>query len=90
MELKTPPQTKASKLLRDAPPRDPLLVGLIGCGRLGTQLANCLLTYADVQSSELLISTRRPELLSKYIYFKLWQIFGENRGVVLSVCVAVV
>ncbi|PIK59987.1 putative NADP-dependent oxidoreductase domain-containing protein 1 [Apostichopus japonicus] len=64
LELKTPPQTKASKLLRDAPPRDPLLVGLIGCGRLGTQLANCLLTYADVQSSELLISTRRPELLN--------------------------
>ncbi|KAJ8045551.1 NADP-dependent oxidoreductase domain-containing protein 1 [Holothuria leucospilota] len=64
LELKNPPQTKASKLLRDAPPRDPLYVGLIGCGRLGFHLANCLLTYADVLPSELLISTRRPELLT--------------------------
>ncbi|XP_013415154.1 NADP-dependent oxidoreductase domain-containing protein 1-like isoform X2 [Lingula anatina] len=57
------PKLKKSKLLQEATPRDPLLVGIIGCGKLGSQLANCLLTYADVRPEELKISSRRPETL---------------------------
>ncbi|XP_072031750.1 NADP-dependent oxidoreductase domain-containing protein 1-like [Amphiura filiformis] len=64
LELKSPQQSKTSKFLQDAPPRDPINVGIIGCGRMGLHLANCLLTYADVQPQELHISTRRPELLT--------------------------
>ncbi|XP_038073515.1 NADP-dependent oxidoreductase domain-containing protein 1-like [Patiria miniata] len=63
LELRSPQQSKTSKFLQDAPPRDPLLVGIIGCGRIGLHLANALLTYADVQPKELFVSTRRPETL---------------------------
>ncbi|XP_022108684.1 NADP-dependent oxidoreductase domain-containing protein 1-like [Acanthaster planci] len=63
LELRSPQQSKTSKFLQDAPPRDPLLVGIIGCGRIGLHLANTLLTYADVQPKELFVSTRRPETL---------------------------
>ena len=37
--------------------------GIIGCGRLGAQIARDMLTFAEVTPSELLISTRRPMLL---------------------------
>lgn len=36
---------QASKLLQEAPKRDPILVGIIGCGRVGKQLANTLMKY---------------------------------------------
>ncbi|XP_071786195.1 NADP-dependent oxidoreductase domain-containing protein 1-like [Asterias amurensis] len=65
LELRSPKKSKTSKFLQDAPPRDPLLVGIIGCGRMGLHLANALLTYADVQPKELVVSTRRPETLGK-------------------------
>ncbi|KAK3701858.1 hypothetical protein QZH41_019585 [Actinostola sp. cb2023] len=64
IEKRSPAKKKSSKLLQEAPKRDPLLVGVIGCGRVGKQLANTLLKYSDVQPEELLISTRRPETLS--------------------------
>ncbi|CAH1790765.1 unnamed protein product, partial [Owenia fusiformis] len=61
-ELRHPKQKRA-KLLQETIPRDPILVGIIGCGRLGTHLAQMLLTYGEVQPQELKISTRRPETL---------------------------
>ncbi|XP_031559285.1 NADP-dependent oxidoreductase domain-containing protein 1-like [Actinia tenebrosa] len=61
---KRSPTKKKSKLLQEAPKRDPLLVGIIGCGRLGKQLTNTLLKYSDVHPEEIFISTRRPETLS--------------------------
>ena len=42
--------------------------GIIGCGRLGSHLAHCLLTLAEVRPCFLKISTRRPETLSKFTY----------------------
>ncbi|CAH3161459.1 unnamed protein product [Porites evermanni] len=64
VEIKFPVKKRSSKLLQEAPKRDPLLVGIIGCGRLGKQLANTLLTFSDVHPEELFLSTRRPETLS--------------------------
>ena len=51
--------------MADASLRNPLLIGIIGCGRLGSHLANCLLTFGEVNPEEIKISTRRPETLSK-------------------------
>ena len=61
------PQKKAAKILQDSDSRDPLKVGILGCGRVGSQLAHCLLTYAGVAPKNLKISTRRPETLGIYI-----------------------
>lgn len=36
-----------------------------GAGRMGRQLAHSLLEFGDVEPSELRISTRQPEILSK-------------------------
>ena len=63
---KTTKQRRAIQLLTaDNLPKDPLQVGLIGCGRLGTHIANSLLSFGDVHSADLHISTRRPETLSR-------------------------
>lgn len=66
MEIRFPVKKRSSKLLQEAPKRDPLLVGIIGCGRLGKQLANTLLKFSDVHPEELFLSTRRPETLSSF------------------------
>ena len=52
--------------------RNPLLIGIIGCGRLGSHLANCLLTFGEVNPEEMKISTRRPETLSRLAYVCLF------------------
>lgn len=41
-------------------------VGILGCGRLGSQLAHCLLTYGGVRPKDLKVSTRRPETLGTF------------------------
>ncbi|KAK2551770.1 NADP-dependent oxidoreductase domain-containing protein 1 [Acropora cervicornis] len=66
IEAKFPIKQKSSKLLQEIPKRDPVLVGIIGCGRLGKQLANTLLKFSDVQPEELFLSSRRPETLSSF------------------------
>jgi hypothetical protein len=43
-----------------------LLVGIIGAGRLGRQLAQALIGYGDVEPQELFISTRQPDILSDF------------------------
>ena len=45
--------------------KEPLLVGIIGAGRLGSQLAKMILEYVKLPAQELNISTRRPETMSK-------------------------
>jgi hypothetical protein len=37
---------------------------LQGCGKLGRQLATCLLDFAEVYPNELQLSTRQPDTLS--------------------------
>ena len=63
-QLKHPGGRKVGRLMADASLRNPLLIGIIGCGRLGSHLANCLLTFGEVNPEEIKISTRRPETLS--------------------------
>ena len=69
MQLKNPKVRRATRLIQDDPTRDYLHVGIIGCGRLGSHLAHCLLSFAEVNPENLFISTRRPETLSKIIKF---------------------
>ena len=45
-----------------------LKIGIIGCGKLGRQLAVSLLEFSKVQPNELQISTRQPENLSKSVH----------------------
>lgn len=63
VQLHEPDKQRASRFIQETTPKDPLLVGLIGCGRLGSHLAHCLLSFAEVNPTELKISTRRPETL---------------------------
>lgn len=65
IQLRNPKATKSSKFLQDSQKKNPVLVGILGCGRLGTHLANTLLTYADVAPCDLRVSTRRPETLGE-------------------------
>ncbi|KAK3094039.1 hypothetical protein FSP39_023312 [Pinctada imbricata] len=71
------PQKKAAKILSDNESRDPLKIGLLGCGRLGSQLAHCLLTYGGIHPKHLKISTRRPETL-EYLQNKGVDCFHDN------------
>ncbi|KAJ8309313.1 hypothetical protein KUTeg_014187 [Tegillarca granosa] len=71
------PQKRTAKILQDQEPRDPLKVGIIGCGRLGSQLAHCLLTYGNVGPKDMKISTRRPETL-EYLQNKGTDCFYDN------------
>ena len=64
-QLHNPDKRRASRLLQDVSARDPLLVGIIGCGRLGSHLAHCLLSFAEVNPEDIKIATRRPETLSR-------------------------
>ncbi|KAK2169669.1 hypothetical protein LSH36_8g13001 [Paralvinella palmiformis] len=63
VHLKNPKVRRASRLVQDDPTRDCINIGIIGCGRLGSHLAHCFLTFAEVSSECLFISTRRPETL---------------------------
>ncbi|XP_022333504.2 NADP-dependent oxidoreductase domain-containing protein 1-like [Crassostrea virginica] len=71
------PQKMTAKILQDKDARDPLKVGIIGCGRLGSQLAHCLLTYGRVKPKDLRVSTRRPETL-EYLQNKGVDCFHDN------------
>ncbi|XP_061172106.1 NADP-dependent oxidoreductase domain-containing protein 1-like [Saccostrea echinata] len=71
------PQKMTAKILQDKDSRDPLKVGIIGCGRLGSQLAHCLLTYGRVNPKDLKVSTRRPETL-EYLQNKGVDCFHDN------------
>lgn len=63
---RTSKQRRAIQLLTaDTLPKDPIKIGIIGCGRLGTHLAKSLLAFSDISPSELYISTRRPEAVGK-------------------------
>ena len=62
------PQKRSTRILQDQGPRDPLKVGIIGCGRLGSQLAHSLITYGGINAKDIKISTRRPETLGNLRY----------------------
>lgn len=63
---KTTKQRRAIQLMTaDSLPKDPLIIGIIGCGRLGTHIAQTLLTFGEVNEADLIVSTRRIETLGK-------------------------
>ena len=64
--LKNPKMRKSNRLLQESSDKDPVLIGIIGCGRLGTHLAHSLLTFGMVNTEDIKISTRRPETLCRY------------------------
>ncbi|RDD44387.1 NADP-dependent oxidoreductase domain-containing protein 1 [Trichoplax sp. H2] len=80
----------SSRILNTSIQRDPVKVGIIGCGRLGRQLATSLLAFAGVRPEELFISTRRPELLQDLAQRGVWCSFDNqclcNKVNVLFIC----
>jgi len=65
------PNKRSKRILNDPSLRDPLKVGILGCGRLGSQLTHCLITFGNIDPEDIKISTRRPETLGKTFFFKL-------------------
>jgi hypothetical protein len=61
-QLQFPEATMASRMFQEAT-KEPTLVGIIGCGRMGSHIAHCLLTFGEFTPEEIKISTRRPETL---------------------------
>jgi hypothetical protein len=59
---------KNSLLMSEMNQTQGLKIGIIGCGKLGRQLAVSLLEFSKVQPNELQISTRQPENLSKSVH----------------------
>ena len=66
-QLKNPENRRASRLISEGVSRNAIRIGIIGGGRLGSHLANTLISFSDAEPSNIKISTRRPETLSKYI-----------------------
>ena len=62
--MRNPINKKTVKFLKQAIPRNPIKIGIIGCGRLGKQILSCLVSFCDLKNDEIIVSTRRPELLS--------------------------
>ena len=63
------PQKRSTRILQDQSSRDPLKIGILGCGRLGSQLAHSFITYGNINPKDIKISTRRPETLGNALYF---------------------
>ena len=61
------PQKRSNRILQDQSLKDPLKIGILGCGRLGSQLAQCFISYGNVNPKDLKVSTRRPETLGKLL-----------------------
>jgi hypothetical protein len=56
-------QSKQAKLLQESLSRDPTLIGIIGCGRLGRQLVESFLAFGRCLPQDIFVSTRRPEAI---------------------------
>ncbi|KAI0222767.1 NADP-dependent oxidoreductase domain-containing protein 1 [Lamellibrachia satsuma] len=64
-QLHNPVPMRASRrLLEEVTPRDAVHISVIGCGRMGSHLMHSLLTFGEVNPSEVIVSTRRPEMLT--------------------------
>ncbi|GFR96932.1 NADP-dependent oxidoreductase domain-containing protein 1-like [Elysia marginata] len=83
-----PGKQRSTNILQDESERDTLIVGIIGCGRLGSQIAHCLLTYGQLHPSKLHISTRRPETL-EYLQHKGVECYFNNERLVSTAHVVI-
>ena len=61
------PLKRSTRILQDPSLRDPLKIGILGCGRLGSQLAYSFMTFGNVLPEDIKVSTRRPETLGTVI-----------------------
>lgn len=82
--LKNPENKRTTKIFQDEAEMDSLMVGIIGCGRLGSQIAHCLLTYGRLHPSKLHISTRRPETLGEFSFYH--SMVNWNFGKFIFIC----
>ncbi|XP_050407233.1 NADP-dependent oxidoreductase domain-containing protein 1 [Patella vulgata] len=64
--------------------KDSVKVGILGGGRLGSQIAHCLITFGRMNLQNLQISTRRPETL-EYLQHKGVDCYYGNKRLVSSV-----
>lgn len=87
--LKNPKLQRTTKLLQNDRDKDSLLIGILGGGRLGSQIANCLLSYGRINPKELQISTRRPETL-EHLKQRGVDCYHDNLRLVRSVHVVLV
>ncbi|KAL4237763.1 oxidoreductase [Mactra antiquata] len=71
------PIKRSTRILQDQSSRDPLKIGILGCGRLGSQLAHSFITYGNISPKDIKISTRRPETL-EYLLNKGVDCFHDN------------
>lgn len=63
-EIRHPVNRKTLKFVKRLSHRNAVKVGLIGCGRLGSQIINAIMAFSDVRPEEIIISTRKPHELS--------------------------
>ncbi|CAL1537130.1 unnamed protein product [Lymnaea stagnalis] len=75
---------KSSDEIQEKSNKSTISIGIIGCGRLGNQIAQSLLTYGQIEASHLQISTRRPETLG-HLQQKGVSCFFNNKKLVSSV-----
>ncbi|ESO83530.1 hypothetical protein LOTGIDRAFT_133318 [Lottia gigantea] len=75
---------KTAMILQDMNVKDELTVGILGGGRLGSQIAHCLLTFGRMNPQNLQISTRRPETL-EYLQHKGVECYYNNKKLVSNV-----
>ncbi|XP_052273252.1 NADP-dependent oxidoreductase domain-containing protein 1-like isoform X2 [Dreissena polymorpha] len=71
------PLKRSKRILQDPSLRDPLKIGILGCGRLGSQLAHSLITFGNIDPEDIKVSTRRPETL-EYLLNKGVDCFHDN------------
>ncbi|ELU12913.1 hypothetical protein CAPTEDRAFT_198713 [Capitella teleta] len=64
-QLEKPKITRTNELLQESDTANTLVAGIIGCGRLGSHLAHCILSVGEVSPENIRISTRRPETLTE-------------------------
>lgn len=78
-EIRHPVNRKTLKFVKRLSYRDAIKVGIIGCGRLGTQIVTTLTTFSDVRPDEIMISTRRPHELVSFRESGIECFFDNNK-----------
>lgn len=83
-EIRHPVNRKTLKFVKRLSYRNAVKVGVIGCGRLGSQIVSTLMSFSDVRPEEILISTRKPHELSSFQESGIKCIFDNKKVVETS------
>jgi len=88
--MRNPINKKTVKFFKQTVPRNAIKVGIIGCGRLGKQVVSSLLAFSDIKPEEIIISTRRPNLLSRFLPLLEYCVTIEKKNyIILKLCLTV-